>query len=248
MRFLLIPLITLLLTVTLQAKEWVQFPSLDGLTVSADLYKLKDPKSPVIILFHQAGWSRGEYNEIAPKLNDLGFSCLAVDLRSGGKINGVVNETFQNAVEKKYKTYYLNAYIDMAAAVAYVQKNIKPSKLIIWGSSYSSSLVFKLGADFSSIVHAILAFSPGEYFENSSEKELSNFVKYYALLIQQPVFVTSARDEKDMWSDIFEAIPHSNKQHFVPTTKGFHGSRALWEENAGNEMYWKAVKKYLDKF
>ena len=34
----------------------------------ADLYIAHDASAPFILLFHQAGWSRGEYLEIAPKL------------------------------------------------------------------------------------------------------------------------------------------------------------------------------------
>ena len=47
--------------------------------------------APVLVLFHQAGWSRGEYREIAPKLNELGYICLAIDQRSGKGVNGVAN-------------------------------------------------------------------------------------------------------------------------------------------------------------
>jgi len=56
----------------------------DDIKIITDSYIIsEDPKTPVIVLFHQAGWSRGEYLEIAPKLNHLGFNCVAVDLRSG---------------------------------------------------------------------------------------------------------------------------------------------------------------------
>ena len=36
-----------------------------------------------IVMFHQAGWSRGEYREIAPKLVAKGYRVLAVDQRAG---------------------------------------------------------------------------------------------------------------------------------------------------------------------
>ena len=35
---------------------------------AADLYAPHPATAPLVILFHQAGWSRGEYEEIAPKL------------------------------------------------------------------------------------------------------------------------------------------------------------------------------------
>jgi len=82
--------------------ETITFPSKDGLTITADTYITNpDNKTPFIVLFHQAGWSRGEYNEIAPKLNKLGFNCMAVDQRSGGSVNGIQNETTALAQKKR---------------------------------------------------------------------------------------------------------------------------------------------------
>ena len=82
-----------------EAQQMVTFFSSDGLTVTADLY-LKDKSYPFIILFHQANFSRGEYQETAPKLMKLGYNCLAVDLRSGKEVNFIKNETAAKAHEK----------------------------------------------------------------------------------------------------------------------------------------------------
>ncbi|MGY8687411.1 MAG: hypothetical protein ACKVHP_06705, partial [Verrucomicrobiales bacterium] len=78
--------------------EIVSFDSQDGLEVTADLFMAhENPETPFILLFHQAGFSRGEYREIAPRLNQLGFNCMAIDQRSGNAANGVTNETAQRA-------------------------------------------------------------------------------------------------------------------------------------------------------
>ena len=67
----------------------IRFDASDGVSITADLYLAHaDLNKPLIVLCHQAGWSRGEYREIAPKLNALGFNCIAIDQRSGGSING----------------------------------------------------------------------------------------------------------------------------------------------------------------
>jgi len=76
----------------------VTFPSTDGLMLTADLYMPHPKTAPFIVLFHQARWSRGEYREIAPKLNEMGFNCLAMDQRSGGEVNDVKNESYALAV------------------------------------------------------------------------------------------------------------------------------------------------------
>lgn len=76
-------------------KDTINFEAKDGLIVTADLFAPHPNETPFIILFHQAQWSRGEYIEIAPKLNKMGFNCMAVDLRSGGNVNDITNETNQ---------------------------------------------------------------------------------------------------------------------------------------------------------
>ena len=60
--------------------EEITFEAEDDLTITADLYR-SDPRleTPFIVLFHQAGFSRGAYREIAPRLNALGFNAMAQD-------------------------------------------------------------------------------------------------------------------------------------------------------------------------
>lgn len=224
--------------------ETIKFKSTDGLEVTGDLYMSHDKSSHFIILFHQAGWSRGEYIEIAPKLNKMGFNCLAVDLRSGGTVNGIKNLTNQKANDSDKRTMFTDAIPDMLGAINYVKENYGQGKLIIWGSSYSSALALKLAGDHRDKIDAVLAFAPGEYFSNQGESK--TYITTSANNINQPVFITSSKNEKDKWWGIYEAIPAGNKSFYLPETKGNHGSRALWEEFPDNSGYWEAVTKFLD--
>jgi len=227
-----------------QDVQTITFNSKDGLELTADLYMPNDKAAPFIILFHQARWSRGEYQEIAPKLTILGYNCLAVDLRSGGEVNGVRNESFISAQKAMKPTKYVDAYPDIEAAVNYVEKFLAEGKIIIWGSSYSSALVLKYAGDNVTKVDAILSFSPGEYF--SSQGKSKTWITESASHISQPVFITSARGEKPSWSSIFAAIPSENKTSFLPSTAGNHGSRALWSNFGDSVFYWEAVENFLN--
>jgi len=220
--------------------ETITFNSSDGITITADLYMTANSDAPYIILFHQARYSRGEYLEIAPKLNALGFNCLAIDQRSGDAVNGIINETHKRAIEKNIPTDYLDAYPDMEAALLYTKNALKANKIIIWGSSYSSALVFVLAAKNKDKVDGILSFSPGDYFKLDGKS-----VSDYAKKIKRPVFITSAKPEENEWRPIYQNLSSKNKSFFLPEDEGFHGSKALWEENAGNENYWKAVEGFL---
>jgi len=227
-----------LITLSAYSQKTIDFPSEDGLSITADVYNAKSSDT-FIILFHQAGWSRGEYKEIAPKLNILGYHCLAVDQRSGGEVNGIKNKTNALAKKEGKQTEFIDALQDVGAAIAYVKKTYNPKKVIIWGSSYSSSLVLKHAGDHPDSVNGVLSFSPGEYFGKK------NFITSSASNIKIPVFITSSQNEKKSWSGIYDVIPSGKKQFFLPESKGNHGSRALWEKFDDHNVYWAAVKKFL---
>lgn len=235
---------SLLVTGYCTAMETITFKASDGITITADLYMAHDNTVPFIVLFHQANWSRGEYLEIAPKLNAMGFNCMAVDLRSGGGINGIPNKTKVEATKAMKGTNYVDALVDMQAAIAFAIENFAGGKLIIWGSSYSSALVLKMAGDNPDQIDGALAFAPGEYFSNLGKSK--EYVTTSARNIQQPIFITSAKGEKNNWWRIYEAIPSADKQYYLPTTTGNHGSRALWEKFGDSKGYWEAVTSFLE--
>lgn len=221
----------------------ITFASGDSIEITADLYMPHPVQSPFIVLFHQAGWSRGEYREIAPRLNKLGYNCMAVDQRSGEYINNVDNETFAHARNADKPTEFLDAYADMQAAVHYVHMKYAPKQLIVWGSSYSAALALVLTAENKELVNGVLSFSPGEYFTRFGKS--STFVRDAASSIAVPVFIASAKKEQGQWQGIFTAISSAKKVSFLPTTAGNHGSRALWHRFGDNDVYWQAVTEFL---
>ncbi len=227
-----------------EGKETITFPAKDGIEITADEYiKYEGKSTPLIVLFHQAGWSRGEYLEIAPKLNDLGFNCIAVDLRAGELINGVENETAINAKEANKKTRYIDALEDMIAALHFVRTKYSPDKVIAWGSSYSAALVLHIAGEYPKLIDGALSFAPGEYFANQGKT--NSWIEESAANIEVPVFITSARNENNNWSNIFEAIKSRHKISFIPSSKGNHGSRALWDQFEDSADYWEAVNSFL---
>ena len=232
-----------LLLLPVQEKQKITFPAPDGVTITADLYMSHGSDAPMILLFHQASWSRGEYNEIAPKLNEMGYNCMAVDLRSGKEINHVVNETHESAKGLYKETQYIDALTDIEASVKYVKKHYPESQVILWGSSFSAALVLKVIGDHPDWADAALAFSPGEYF--TSQGKPRDFVSRSAANIERPVFITSAHNEKSNWWGIYVSISDMDKTYFWPSTTGNHGSRALWSKFPDSADYWEEVKSFL---
>ena len=228
------------------AFKQIEIESLDKLKITADLYAPHaDKKTPFIVLCHQAGFSRGEYREIAPKLNKMGFNCVAIDQRSGRGVDRIENETAKRAAAAGKSTQYPDAEQDMIAAVQFVRKNHAKGKVILWGSSYSSALALRIAGDKPKLVDAVLAFAPGEYFARLGKP--NDWVTQSAKKIQVPAFITSAKNEHNNWKGIYAAIPGKNKTMFLPKTKGNHGSRALWSKMSDNKSYWDAVTPFLAK-
>lgn len=224
----------------------ITFSSADSLIISANVYIKHKLTVPIIVLFHQAGWSRGEYIEIAPKLNELGFNCIAVDQRSGEKVNDVINKTHSRAVTANKLTAYLDAYVDMVAALNFAKENYSQGKVLVWGSSYSAALVLKLASEQKDKIDGVLSFSPGEYFVRFGKTE--TFIADYAKNITVPIFITSAKNEKPNWENIVNSVSSENKHYFLPKTNGNHGSRALWSKFEDSKDYWNAVTPFLKKY
>ena len=219
----------------------LHFAAADGVSVTADLYAPHPDTAPMIVLFHQAGYSRGEYRTIAPKLNALGFNALAVDTRSGNATQGVGNETAASACTAGKPATYVDAMADMRAAVVEARKHAR-GKLLIWGSSYTSALVLVLGNELAA--DAVLAFSPGEYFGDLGKPK--TWIADSAAALTMPVFVTSAKSEQSEWAPIAAHIKHVTT--FVPPTDGHHGSSTLWPTQPDHDAYWTAVTAFLTPY
>lgn len=233
----------------------ITFPSGDGVTCTADLYRVHpDPATPFIVLFHQAGYSRGEYREIAPRLNRLGFNCMAVDARSGGEVRGVKNATSLAAEAAGKPGYrYLDALPDLKAALACARGTHARGTLLAWGSSYSAALVLHLAATQPGLLDGVLAFSPGEYF--SGQLRIAEDAARIGAL---PVFVTSGPTEGFQWRGIYEAMPTPLKRSYLPDSSArLHGSSVLWADlgspsypmpNPLSDGYWAAVQAFLGRW
>jgi dienelactone hydrolase len=224
------------------AVKHVQFPAADGVTVYGDFYSSGKPARPLILLFHQAGSNRGEYETIAPRLVAAGFNCLAIDQRAGGRMWGQANET---AEKLGRKAGYLDAEKDLEAALNWARSQRGKGKVIVWGSSYSASLVFLLAARHPDEVAGVLSFSPGEYFKRKDT------VREAAARVHVPVFITcgSAKEEVERARPIYEAVGSQDKDFYIPQV-GVHGSKTLRRDGdaAGAAANWAAVLGFLKKY
>lgn len=221
----------------------IQLKAADGVTVFGLQYRAAQPKA-LILLFHQAGSSKGEYATIAPRLVAAGYSALAIDQRSGGDLYGP-NETAAHAPPKPGQSQdagYPAAEADLKAALDWGVQQKLP--VILWGSSYSAALVFDVAAQNPGKVKALLAFSPGEYMPDK------HFVGRAASALTIPVFVDSAAnaDEIEAARTIADTVPGGRATQYVPVA-GVHGSSTLIaaKNPKGADANWQAALAFLKR-
>ena len=218
------------------AQKKIIFPAADGLEVTANLYHLNDTL-PYIILCHQAGSSRGEYDQTAGRFLKFRYNVIAVDLRSGKGINGVANETAAKALLRNPDINPADAEKDMLAAITYCFTKSK-KKVILEGSDYSASLALKIAAT-DKRVKAVIAFSPDEYFGKALN------IKESIKNLEVPVFTASTRDEAPDVKLLMADVQSQVNLQFIPPVKGLHGAKALWKENPNNQEYWFALVMFI---
>lgn len=210
----------------------------DGVTVFGNYYPAPNAKA-LILLFHQANSNESEYATIAPRLVEAGYGAVAIDQRSGGDMFGGSNRT---ASELGQTTAYIDAKRDLAAALAWAKDKKLP--VILWGSSYSASLLFLVAAERDAGVAGLMAFSPGEYFDGK------DIVRRAAAKVTVPVFITSAGDSKEVAAAraILNAVASPRKTQFVPASGGAHGSSTLIAARnpRGAEENWRAALAFLE--
>jgi len=216
----------------------IEFKSKDGLLITADYYAVKEPKG-MMLLCHRSHCNRAEYRETAPKFNALGYSCLAIDQRSGMKIFGETNETKNRAKAQKLPTGYLDATPDIEAGIEKAFQLNEKKPIILLGSSYSAALSLRLAKD-DIPVKALIVFSAGEHLKGVNLAEEIHTIKC-------PVFATSAKSEIKETATVLKNIDKKWVTQFKPKEDGFHGSKILWSSVKGYEKVWLAVEAFLKK-
>ncbi len=202
----------------------------DGVTMTADWYvaeTARAAKAPhvVFVCCHMARSSRGEYREIAPKLNALGWDVLAVDLRSGEKQGAIVNETAKSATMALGGTQGFQAsYGDVGFAIDWARELAPGAKVVLMGSSYTASLALRYASSVDGKADLVLAFSPSECLNDWT-------VLDDAKKARVPVLVTCGSGEKERKAaePLALAVPEALRHTYWPAdaAKAKHGAPSL---------------------
>lgn len=214
----------------------------DSVTIYGDTY-ISDPGAATVVLFHQGGSnSRAEYGPIIPRLRDQGYNVVTVDQRRGGQTYGSYNRTVEKLEINPYS--YCDAYPDLESTLDYViSSNLISGEIIVWGSSYSGTLVIQLAAKNQDKVSGVLAFSPAsggpmadcrpdEYFEDLE----------IPLLLLRP----GSEMEFESVQAQFALAEEAEHQGYV-AENGVHGSSMLVQSRVEGsvEAHWAKVLGFI---
>lgn len=232
----------ILIFASAHAQKLVTFKANDGLEVTADYYETENESNRYFLLFHQAEYSRGEHKEIGRKLIKLGYNCLAVDLRSGGEVNYVQNETAISAKKKGMEPTMFDAWKDIEASIIYIKSIDENAEIYLFGSSYSASLCL-IAAKKRNDIKAVVAFSPGEFFQNkiNVESEIEG--------LNIPMFVACPQSEFNYVKKLVSKVDKKKLTLFKPQRgDGLHGAKTLWWESSTSNEFWLALFFFLKDF
>jgi len=154
------------------------------------------------------------------------------------KVLGTTNETYARAKQQGLETGYVAAKPDIEAAVAYLYGKNHNKPIILLGSSYSASVALLVAVENSTMIKAVIAFSPGEYLKNID-------VAQSISAMEIPVFVTSAKKEASDTAKLTASINPKFVTQYTPSSEGAHGARSLWAKTPGSQEYWRALEEFL---
>lgn len=202
------------------AVQKLGFDAPDGMQIVGAFYRATKENSPAVLMLHQYGGSRADYDRLARQFQANGIGVLAIDGRGFGESNkradgSKVAPSQSNETVAAMKT-------DVAAAVKFLgeQMNVDKRRIGIIGASYGSSLAIIHGAD-NAEIKSVALLSPGtNYFGNLPTEPAIE--KYGA----RPVLIVAAEDDAESAtaSRQLDKLAAGDKHQLQIYPKGGHGT------------------------
>ncbi len=118
----------------------VEFESSDGVLIKGTLTPAGGEGGPAVILIHQFGSNRSDWDELSPILNERGYTTLAYDIRGMGESTELAGG---GTVDTQAGATYLDAFpLDTEAAAELLRSELDPSAIGVIGASVGSNTAF----------------------------------------------------------------------------------------------------------
>lgn len=156
-----------------QAVLPVALTTADGVAIKGDYYRPPVEKSPAILLLHDPGGQRSDWQFVASQLMDQGFAALAIDLRGYGESGGLANGKHTDA--------------DVAVAIDFLkaQAEVDSGGIIIIGAGGGSWWALVYAAAHPDI-RGLAMMTPGIRNNKEVRRQLATLMSAYG---NRPFFV-----------------------------------------------------------
>ena len=122
------------------AAQAIEFETRDGVLIRGTLTPTGEQGAPAVILVHQFGSNRSDWDELGPILNRRGYSTLAYDIRGMGESTELAGG---GLVDTSAGAAYLDAFpLDTEAAAELLRSELDPSAIGVVGASVGSNTAF----------------------------------------------------------------------------------------------------------
>lgn len=138
--------------------ETVTITTKDGVQIVGDYYPAGAENAPAVLLLHMMPSTRKSWVDFSEKLNEVGMSALAIDLRGHGDSLNKSDGTYLNYKNFSNAEHQWSMY-DVEAAVDFLKQK-GAEKIFVIGASIGANLALQYAAEHSDIRAAVL-LSPG---------------------------------------------------------------------------------------
>lgn len=208
--------------------EKIFFTTKDGVKIAANLYSVK-PTRGWLVLAHMMPATKESYRDLAQRFQNLGYECLAIDLRGHGES---IIEKSGNGEERRLN--YLNfsdeehqkSILDLEAAVDYLIQNRRASvgKISFIGASIGANLSLQYISGHSEFRTAVL-LSPGLNYKGIKIEPMVKKLK-----AGQKVLFISSRDDgpnAEQNQELYDLTPDGTIKNIQIYEIGGHGTDIL---------------------
>ena len=189
----------------------VTFPSLDGTTLSGELYEASSRPAPAVVLIHMLTRNKSDWDSIANRIQDAGMTALAIDLRGHGSSAGSP-QALPDMVQ------------DVRAAAEWLSSRpgVRPGSVGLVGASLGASLALLAAVELP-FVRTIGLVSPsldyrGLRTDTGLLKKLGARSLWLAASAEDPLALRTLRD--------FASEPSGPREQVVSSAAG-HGATLL---------------------
>ena len=195
----------------------------DNVKIAANLYEVENPIG-WLVLVHMMPATKESFQELAQRLQNLGYESIAIDLRGHGE-----SDKGPNGFLKFSDSEHQKSILDLEAAVDYLieKRQATRDKIIFIGASIGANLSLQYISEHPEFKTVVL-LSPGLNYRGIKTEPLVKNLK-----TGQKVFFVSSRDDPNSKNNaeenqrLYDLVPTGVEKKIKIYERGGHGTDIL---------------------